>query len=169
MYAVFWLTFTLGEYPMDWTRAAASGARSRLSGMWPGRPQCWLRSLLVDGVIGGVGGVVVFLPNILLLFLAIALLEDTGYMARAAFVMDRLMHKIGLHGKSFIPHADRLRLLGAGDHGHAHAGEPTRPAGDHAMVLPLMSCGARLPIYSLLIPAFFPPRLARAGAVARST
>ena len=97
---------------------------------WPADTTSWLRSLLVDGVIGGVGGVLVFLPNILLLFLAIALLEDTGYMARAAFVMDRIMHKIGLHGKSFIPMLIGFGCSVPGDHGHAHPGEPSQSAHD---------------------------------------
>jgi len=113
-----------------------------------------LKSLLVDGVIGGVGNVLVFLPNILLLFLAISLLEDSGYMARAAFMIDRLMHKIGLHGKSFIP-----MLIGFGCTVPAILGtrvlENRRDRLTTMLVLPLMSCGARLPIYMLLIPAFF--------------
>ncbi len=107
-------------------------------------------------MIGGVGEVLVFLPNILLLFLAISLLEDSGYMARAAFMIDRLMHKIGLHGKSFIP-----MLIGFGCTVPAILGtrvlENRRDRLTTMLVLPLMSCGARLPIYMLLIPAFFPP------------
>ncbi|RLB88875.1 MAG: ferrous iron transport protein B, partial [Deltaproteobacteria bacterium] len=110
---------------------------------------------LVDGIIGGVGGVSVFLPNILLLFLAIAILEDSGYMARAAFIMDRLMHKIGLHGKSFIP-----MLIGFGCSIPAIMATRTlenrRDRLTTMLVIPLMSCGARLPIYALIIPAFFP-------------
>jgi ferrous iron transport protein B len=110
----------------------------------------------VDGMIAGVGGVVVFLPNILLLFMAIAMLEDTGYMARAAFVMDRIMHKIGLHGKSFIP-----MLIGFGCSVPAIMAtrilENRRNRLTTIMVIPLMSCGARLTIYSLIIPAFFVP------------
>ena len=105
MYGVFWLTFGLGRYPMAWLEAFFQWAGQHACPDWP---QDWTRApgsspSLVDGVISGVGGVVVFLPTILLLFLAIAILEDSGYMARAAFVMDHLMHKIGLHGKSFIP------------------------------------------------------------------
>ncbi|MHC4145526.1 MAG: ferrous iron transport protein B [Planctomycetota bacterium] len=113
-----------------------------------------MKSLLIDGVIGGVGGVLAFLPNILLLFLAIAFLEDTGYMARAAFVMDQIMHKIGLHGKSFIP-----MLIGFGCSVPAimttRILEERRNRITTIMVIPLMSCGARLTIYALLIPAFF--------------
>jgi ferrous iron transport protein B len=155
MYVVFWLTFTLGEKPMeglDWLFGWLGGA---VSGLWPAGSQSLIESLLVDGVISGVGGVVVFLPNILLLFLAIAMLEDTGYMARAAFVMDRLMHKIGLHGKSFIP-----MLIGFGCTVPAIMAtrilENRRNRLTTIMVLPLMSCGARLMIYGLMIPAFFP-------------
>jgi ferrous iron transport protein B len=103
MYLAFLLTFKMGEYPMGWMEQFFSWAGKTIAGFWPAGSESLLKSLLVDGVIGGVGGVLVFLPNILLLFLAIAILEDTGYMARAAFIMDRIMHKIGLHGKSFIP------------------------------------------------------------------
>ena len=103
MYVVFQLVFTLGGPPMDWLDALFGWAGEAVAGLWPEGSESALKSLLVDGIIGGVGGVVIFLPNIILLFLAIAILEDTGYMARAAFIMDRLMHKIGLHGKSFIP------------------------------------------------------------------
>lgn len=155
MYVVFWLTFTLGEKPMeglDWFFGWLGGA---VAGLWPAGSESLIKSLLVDGIISGVGGVIVFLPNILLLFLAIALLEDTGYMARAAFVMDRLMHKIGLHGKSFIP-----MLIGFGCTVPAIMAtrilENRRNRLTTIMVLPLMSCGARLTIYGLMIPAFFP-------------
>ncbi len=156
MYAVFWLTFTLGEYPMMGLERLFGWLGTAISGFWPEGSESWLRSLLVDGVIAGVGGVVVFLPNILLLFLAIAMLEDTGYMARAAFVMDRIMHKIGLHGKSFIP-----MLIGFGCSVPAIMAarilENRRNQLTTIMVIPLMSCGARLTIYSLIIPAFFAP------------
>jgi ferrous iron transport protein B len=91
-----------------------------------------LRSLLVDGVVGGVGGVIVFLPNIVLLFLGLAFLEDTGYMARAAFLTDRLMHRFGLHGKSFIPMLSGFGCSVPGIHGHAHVGESPRSHRDHA-------------------------------------
>jgi len=154
MYVVFWATFALGEYPMRGLEWFFGWLGTGVSGLWPAASESWLRSLLVEGVIAGVGGVVVFLPNILLLFLAIALLEDTGYMARAAFVMDRLMHKIGLHGKSFIP-----MLIGFGCSVPAIMAtrilENRRNRLTTILVIPLMSCGARLTIYSLIIPAFF--------------
>jgi ferrous iron transport protein B len=156
MYAVFWSTFALGEYPMKGLEWLFGWLGTTVSGLWAAGSESWLQSLLVEGVLAGVGGVVVFLPNILLLFLAIALLEDTGYMARAAFVMDRLMHKIGLHGKSFIP-----MLIGFGCSVPAIMAtrilENRRNRLTTILVIPLMSCGARLTIYSLLIPAFFTP------------
>jgi ferrous iron transport protein B len=103
MFAIFWMTFALGEYPMGWIEAGTKALGGWVSSLWPEGSESILRSLLVDGVIGGVGGVIVFLPNIILLFLGLAFLEDTGYMARAAFLTDRVMHRFGLHGKSFIP------------------------------------------------------------------
>ena len=152
MWLMFNLTFTLGEKPMEWIEAAVSGLSDVMISLLP---PGLLSSLIVDGIIGGVGGVLVFLPNIMLLFLAIALLEDTGYMARAAFVMDRVMHKIGLHGKSFIP-----MLIGFGC---------TVPALMSSRILEdktdrlvtmhvtnFMSCGARLPVYILVCGAFWP-------------
>ncbi|NLW87969.1 MAG: ferrous iron transport protein B [Planctomycetes bacterium] len=155
MYLMFLMTFTLGEPMMT---AMAGGIRwfsGLVYGLWPAQSESFLRSLVVDGVLGGVGGVLSYLPNILLLFLAIAFLEDSGYMARAAFIMDRLMHKIGLHGKSFIP-----MLIGFGCTVPAIMAtrtlETRRDRLTTIMVLPLMSCGARLPIYVLMIPAFFP-------------
>jgi ferrous iron transport protein B len=157
MYVTFFLTFTMGRYPMRGLEMFFSGLAATISGHWPGDWALWLRSLLVEGVIGGVGGVLVFLPNILLLFLAIALLEDSGYMARAAFVMDRIMHKIGLHGKSFIP-----MLIGFGCSVPAIMAtrilENRRNRLTTIMIIPLMSCGARLTIYALFIPALFAPR-----------
>ncbi|MFN2351350.1 MAG: ferrous iron transport protein B [Kiritimatiellia bacterium] len=155
MYLVFWMTFTLGAPPMEWLETLFAWLGERVAGLWPADADSPLKSLLVDGLIGGVGGVLVFLPNILLLFLAIALLEDSGYMARAAFMMDRLMHRIGLHGKSFIP-----MLTGFGCSIPAIMATRTlenrRDRMTTMLVLPLMSCGARLPIYALIIPAFFP-------------
>ncbi|UCD27701.1 MAG: ferrous iron transport protein B [Planctomycetota bacterium] len=155
MYLVFQLTFTLAEPPMNWIEHGFAWLSQEITTWWPKDSESALKSLLIDGVIGGVGGVIVFLPNIVLLFLSIAVLEDSGYMARAAFIMDRLMHKIGLHGKSFIP-----MLIGFG------CSVPgilaTRTLETHRdrlttmLVLPLISCGARLPIYALIIPAFFP-------------
>ena len=158
MYLVFYITFTLGHYPMGWLEAFFGGLSNAIIAVWPAEHLLWLKSLLVDGIIGGVGGVIVFLPNILLLFLGIAVLEDTGYMARAAFVMDRTMHKIGLHGKSFIP-----MLIGFGCSIPAIMAtrilENRRNRLATMLVIPLMSCGARLTIYALLIPAFFRPAL----------
>ncbi len=156
MYVVFQLVFSLGELPMEWINSFFRWAAAAISAAWPAGQAEALRSLIVDGVIGGVGGVLVFLPNILLLFLAIALLEDSGYMARAAFIVDRLMHKLGLHGKSFIP-----MLIGFGCSVPGIMATRTldnkRDRLTTLLVLPLMSCGARLPIYALIIPAFFPP------------
>lgn len=155
MFLVFWATFSLGEYPMGWIEAGFGLLGEWISGFWPQGSDSPLRSLLVDGVIGGVGGVVVFLPNILLLFLGLALLEDTGYMARAAFLMDRWMHRFGLHGKSFLP---MLTGFGCSIPGimATRTLENEKDRLTTMLVLPLMSCGARLPIWMLLIPAFFP-------------
>ncbi len=156
MYGIFWFTFRLGEAPMGWIEAGVSALSTAINGLWAEGSTSSLRSLIVDGVIAGVGGVIVFLPNILLLFLGLAFLEDTGYMARAAFLSDRLMHRFGLHGKSFIP---MLSGFGCSIPGIM----ATRTLEHHRdrlvtiLVLPLMSCGARLPIWMLLIPAFFPP------------
>jgi ferrous iron transport protein B len=155
MYLVFYLTFTIGDPPMGWIESFFGWLGETVGSWWPEGSESLLKSLLVDGIIGGVGGVIVFLPNILLLFLAIAILEDSGYMARAAFIMDRLMNKIGLHGKSFIP-----MLIGFGCSVPAIMAtrtlESRRDRLTTMLVTPLMSCGARLPIYALIIPAFFP-------------
>lgn len=155
MYLVFWLTFTVGGPPMQWIEAGFQRLADFVGGWWPEGSESVLRSLVVNGVIHGVGAVIVFLPNILLLFLAIAILEDTGYMSRAAFLMDRLMRGIGLHGKSFIP-----MLTGFGCTIPAVMATRTldnrRDRLTTMLVLPLISCGARLPIYTLIIPAFFP-------------
>ena len=151
MWLVFTLVFTVGKYPQDWFAQAI-----KVSGDIVGQhlPDGDLRSLVVDGIFGGVGSVISFLPLILILFFAISLLEDSGYMARAAFVMDRVMRKAGLHGKSFIP-----LLLGFGCGVPAIMGTRTlenpRDRLVTILVLPLMSCSARLPIYSVLIAAFF--------------
>jgi len=164
MLVVFLLTFKIGKFPMDWLEQFFGWAGKTITGFWPAGSNSWLKSLLVDGVIAGVGGVIGFLPNMLLLFLAIAVLEDSGYMARAAFVMDRIMHRIGLHGKSFIP-----MLIGFGCSIPAIMGtrilenRPNRLENrpnrfTTIMVIPLMSCGARLTIYALIIPAFFPEK-----------
>ncbi len=154
MYLVFSLTFSFGEPLMALLENGFEWLGGAVAEWWPGG-ESLLLSLLADGIIGGVGGVLVFLPNILLLFLAISFLEDSGYMARAAFIMDRLMHKIGLHGRSFIP-----MLVGFGCTVPAIMAtrtlESRRDRFTTIMVLPLISCGARLPIYMLIIPAFFP-------------
>ncbi|MDD3886475.1 MAG: ferrous iron transport protein B [Victivallaceae bacterium] len=155
MYLVFMFTFSLAEYPMGWIESFFMWCAETISAVWPAAALPFLRRMLIEGVIGGVGGVLIFLPNILLLFLAIAFLEGTGYMARAAFITDGFMHKFGLHGKSFIP-----MLLGFGC--SVPAVMATRTIDNRCdrlttiMIVPFMSCGARLPIYSMMIPAFFP-------------
>lgn len=152
MWVMFQTTFSLGSYPMDWIEAGVRELGLWVSGMMPEGP---LTDLLVDGVIAGVGGVIVFLPNILILFFFISLMEDTGYMARAAFIMDKLMHKIGLHGKSFIP-----LLIGFGCNVPAVMAtrtlESRRDRVMTMLITPFMSCSARLPVYILLVSAFFP-------------
>lgn len=157
MWGVFNLVFALGEPPMQWIEMGLGGLSGWLLSVWPEGAAPLLQSLLVDGVIGGVGGVISFLPNILLLFLAIAFLEDTGYMSRVAFLMDRVMHKMGLHGKSFIP-----MLIGLGCTVPAILAtrmlENKRDRFTTILVTPFVSCGARMTIYALLIPAFFAPR-----------
>ena len=154
MFVIFWLTFTVGEPPMNWIDHGLSALAGYVSSIWPEGSQPYIRSLVLDGIIGGVGGVLVFFPNILLLFLGLAFLEDTGYMARAAFLMDRVMHRFGLHGKSFLP-----LLTGFGCTIPAIMATRTleneRDRLTTMLILPLMSCGARLPIWLLLIPAFF--------------
>lgn len=156
VWATFHLTFTLGSPPMHWLDALFGWLGGLVSSTLP---DSLLRSVIVDAVIGGVGGVIVFLPNILLLFFAIALLEDTGYMARAAFIMDRVMHRLGLHGKSFIP-----LLIGFGCSVPAIMATRTLENNKDRivtiLVTPLMSCGARLPVYTLLAGAFFAPAAA---------
>lgn len=151
MWLLFNMVFTLGEYPMGWIETGM-GKLSEYAALY--MPDGDLKSLVIDGIIGGVGGVIVFLPNIILLFLGIAILEDSGYMARAAFIMDRIMRAVGLHGKSFIP-----MLLGFGCSVPAVMGTRTlenpRDRLVTILVTPLMSCGARLPVYTLLIAAFF--------------
>lgn len=151
MYLVFQLTFTLGDPFMGWIEEFFGFLGDKASVLIS---HDLLRSLIVDGIIGGVGGVIVFLPNIIFLFIAIAVLEASGYMARVAFIMDKLMHKIGLHGKSFIPF-----LIGFGCSVPAIMATRTldnqRDRIITMLVTPFMSCGARLPIYLLIIPAFF--------------
>ncbi len=157
MYLIFQLTFSLGELPMGWMETGFSALAAWVDGHWPW-PAPLLKSLVLDGILGGVGGVLIFLPNIVLLFLGLTLMEDTGYMARAAFLMDRLMQRIGLHGKSFIPLLTGFGCSIPGIMG-TRVLENQRDRLLTMLVLPLMSCGARLPIYLLIIPAFFPAHL----------
>ena len=152
MYLMFEVTFTLGQYPMDWIEAGVAWLGEYVSLHMPPGP---LKDMLADGVIGGVGSVVVFLPNILILYFFISLMEDSGYMARAAFIMDKIMHKMGLHGKSFIP-----LIMGFGCNVPAIMASRTIENRKSRLVTmlvnPLMSCSARLPIYLVLTAAFFP-------------
>ena len=157
MYAVFQMTFTIGGPLTDWIETFFDWSGRWVGSWWPAGAESPLKSLLVDGVISGVGGVMTFLPNILLLFLAIAFLEDSGYMARVAFLVDKLMHKIGLHGKSFIPMVIGLGCNVPGIMA-TRTLDSSRDRLTTLLVLPLMSCSARLPIYALIIPAFFPQR-----------
>lgn len=151
MLFIFWATFAVGSYPMSWIESGVCALGSLIDGLMQDGP---LKSLLVDGVIGGVGGVIVFLPNILILYFFISFMEDSGYMARAAFIMDRLMHKIGLHGKSFIP-----LVMGFGCNVPAilasRAIESKSSRLITILINPFMSCSARLPIYLLLAGMFF--------------
>lgn len=152
LYLVFDGTFVLGEYPMRWIEWLVAKFGSFVaSAMTDG----WFKDLVVDGIVGGVGSVLVFLPNILLLYMFISLLEDSGYMARAAFIMDRLMHKIGLHGKSFIP-----MIMGFGCNVPAVMATRTIESRKSRfitmLVIPLMSCAGRMPVYILIAGAFFP-------------
>ena len=141
---------------MGWIESGVGLLGGIVSGLFPDGSGSLLRSLLVDGVIAGVGGVLVFLPNILLLFLGLALLEDSGYMARAAFLTDRAMHRFGLHGKSFLPMMTGFGCTVPGILA-TRTLENERDRLTTMLVLPLVSCGARLPIWMLLVPAFFPP------------
>lgn len=157
MYAVFWATFTLGAAPQQGLEWVFERAGMLLGRCWADGSESLLRAMLLDGILPGVGGVLTFLPNILILFFGIALLEDSGYMARAAFLMDRAMHRIGLHGKSFIP-----MLIGIGCTVPAILATRTldtrRDRLTTLLVLPFVSCGARFAVYAMLIPAFFAPR-----------
>lgn len=151
MFFVFWFTFTVGSYPQDWIQTGVDWLAAMVNDNMPDGP---LKDLLANGIIGGVGGVIVFLPNILILFFFISFMEDSGYMARAAFIMDRLMHKIGLHGKSFIP-----LVMGFGCNVPAimacRAIESRSSRIITVLITPFMSCSARLPVYVLLIGTFF--------------
>ena len=151
LFVMFQTTFSLGQYPMDWIDAGVEWLGELIGSTMSEGP---LRSMLVDGVIGGVGSVIVFLPQILILYFFISLMEDSGYMARAAFIMDKLMHKMGLHGKSFIP-----LIMGFGCNVPAIMAtrtiESRRSRLITMMILPFMSCSARLPIYIMIIGTFF--------------
>ena len=152
LFLMFETTFVLGQYPMDWIDQCVGWLGDFVSRKMADGP---LKDMLVDGVIGGVGAVIVFLPQILILYFFISLMEDSGYMARAAFIMDKLMHKMGLHGKSFIP-----LVMGFGC--NVPAVMATRPIESRRsrlitmMILPFMSCSARLPIYIMIAGLFFP-------------
>ncbi|MBR5563066.1 MAG: ferrous iron transport protein B [Bacteroidales bacterium] len=152
LYVVFDGTFVIGEYPMQWIESIVSHIGAFVSSIMA---DGWLKDMIVDGVIGGVGSVLVFLPNILLLYFFISLLEDSGYMARAAFIMDRLMHKIGLHGKSFIP-----MIMGFGCNVPAIMATRTIESRKSRLItmliIPFMSCAGRMPVYILIAGAFFP-------------
>ena len=152
MSLMFFCTFNIGQYPMDWIDAGIEWL-----GEWGGAwmPDGPLKDLIVDGIISGVGGVIVFLPNIMILYAFISWMEDSGYMARAAFIMDKIVHRMGLHGKSFIP-----MIMGFGC--NIPAIMATRTIEDRKsrlitmLITPLMSCSARLPVYIIIISAFFP-------------
>ncbi|MCU4175416.1 ferrous iron transport protein B [Carboxylicivirga sp. N1Y90] len=152
MWIMFLSTFRLGEYPMNWIDAGVGFLSDFLNNVMPNGT---FKDLVVDGVIGGVGGVIIFLPNILILFFFISFMEDTGYMARAAFIMDRIMHKMGLHGKSFIP-----LVMGFGCNVPAIMATRTIENKNNRiltmLINPFMSCSARLPVYILIIGAVFP-------------
>ena len=161
MFLTFYATFTMGALPAEWIMKGVTWISETLSSVMGNG---MLKDLLIDGVIRGLGSVIVFMPNILILFFFISLMEDTGYMARAAFIMDKLMHKMGLHGRSFIP-----MVMGFGCNVPAIMATRTiRNRGDRLltmMIIPFMSCSARLPVYVVLISAFFPsyPALVFAG------
>ena len=154
LFLMFEVTFTLGQYPMDWIDAGVAWLGEWIGDAMSDGP---LKAMLVDGIIGGVGAVIVFLPQILILYTFISLMEDSGYMARAAFIMDKLMHGMGLHGKSFIP-----LIMGFGCNVPAvmatRTVESRRSRLITMLVLPMMSCSARLPIYIMITGAFFSVR-----------
>ncbi len=151
MYIMFQMTFTLGQFPMDWIEQLVAGLNHIAHSYIPEGP---IKDMIVDGIISGVGGVIVFLPNIMILYFFIALMEDSGYMARAAFIMDRIMHHVGLHGKSFIP-----LIMGFGC--NVPAVMATRTIEDRKsrlitmLINPFMSCSARLPVYLVFVGYFF--------------
>ena len=152
LYLIFQATFSLGNYPMNWIDWLVGEFGEFVATFMK---DGWLKDVLVDGVIAGVGSVLVFLPNILILYFFLSIMEDTGYMARAAFIMDKLMHRIGLHGKSFIP-----MVMGFGCNVPAimatRAIESRKSRLITIAIIPFMSCAGRLPIFVLLAGAFFP-------------
>ena len=152
MWLMFWATFKLGSYPMEWIEWLVSWI-SGLIGSW--MPEGPFKDLLLDGIIGGVGGVIVFLPNILILYAFISFMEDSGYMARVAFIMDKAMHRMGLHGKSFIP-----LVMGFGCNVPAIMSTRIIESKSSRLITilinPFISCSARIPIYVLLVGCFFP-------------
>lgn len=158
MALMFWCTFSIGAYPQAWIDALVGWIGRGVDALMPAGP---LRDMIVDGIIGGVGSVIVFLPNIMILYLFIAFMEDSGYLARAAFIMDRVMHRIGVHGKSFIP-----MIMGFGCNVPAIMACRTIESRSSRLITilitPFMSCSARIPIYILLTGVFFPEN---AGAV----
>ncbi len=151
MWVMFYCTFSLGKYPQEWLEMGVSLISDLFNSIMTDGV---LKDLVVDGIIGGVGSVIVFLPNIMILYLFIAFMEDSGYLSRAAFIMDKLMHKIGLHGKSFIP-----LVMGFGCNVPAIMATRTIESKSSrlitALILPFMSCSARLPVYILLLGTFF--------------
>lgn len=152
MWLMFWTTFQLGSYPMEWIETGVSWLSNLIGNHIPDGP---FKDLLLDGIIGGVGGVIVFLPNILILYAFISFMEDSGYMARVAFIMDKLMHRMGLHGKSFIP-----LVMGFGCNVPAIMSTRIIESKSSRLITilinPFMSCSARIPIYVLLVGCFFP-------------
>ena len=158
LWFIFWATFTVGQYPMDWIDAAVGWLGDKVATLMQ---DGWVKNLVVDGIIAGVGSVLVFLPNILILYFFISIMEDSGYMARAAFIVDKLMHRIGLHGKSFIP-----MVMGFGCNVPAimatRAIESRKSRLITIAIIPFMSCAGRLPIFVLFAGAFFPAHPATA-------
>ena len=152
LYFVFWCTFTLGAYPQDWI---AQGVDRLCNTAHAHMAEGWLSGLLIDGVLQGVGAVLAFLPNIIILFFFISLMEDSGYMAREAYIMDAIMHRVGLHGRSFVP-----MLMGFGCNVPAiMAARDIQNPKDRVLTMlmvPFMSCSARLPVYMLFVDTFFP-------------
>ncbi len=152
MWLMFWATFQVGSYPMEWIESLVSWISEKIGAVLSDGP---FKDLLLDGIIGGVGGVIVFLPNILILYAFISFMEDSGYMARVAFIMDKLMHRMGLHGKSFIP-----LVMGFGCNVPAIMSTRIIESKSSRLITilinPFISCSARIPIYVLLVGAFFP-------------